>query len=81
MRGSASARGYGASWRKIRKAQLRREPYCADPYGIHDEPVLARQVDHKISLKKGGTNEPENLQSLCDACHGRKTAIEDGRWR
>lgn len=31
------------------------------------------QVDHKIPLAWGGTNEPENLQPLCEDCnHGKR---------
>ena len=32
------------------------------------------QVDHKIDLQFGGTNEVENLEALCNDCHAEKTA-------
>ena len=30
-------------------------------------------IDHRIPLAGGGTNEPSNLQVLCDFCHSAKT--------
>ncbi len=38
-------------------------------------------VDHKISLQRGGTNHPDNLQTLCDPCNARKfsLAVKIGR--
>lgn len=43
----------------------------------------AKQVDHIIEVADGGTNDPSNLQLLCDSCHGTKTrmsqaAFDDG---
>ena len=32
------------------------------------------QVDHKIDLQFGGTNEVSNLAALCNNCHAVKTA-------
>ena len=34
------------------------------------------QVDHRIPLFAGGTNEKTNLQVLCANCHARKTCQE-----
>ena len=34
-------------------------------------------IDHIIPLALGGADEPENMQVLCDWCHGKKTAQED----
>lgn len=34
------------------------------------------EVDHKIALFQGGTNEPENLVALCPHCHRLKTVNE-----
>lgn len=31
------------------------------------------EVDHKIPLYKGGTNQVDNLEALCRNCHGKKT--------
>jgi cytochrome c553 len=35
------------------------------------------EVDHKIRLEYGGSNEVQNLVALCRECHGRKTAMEN----
>jgi len=35
---------------------------------------IKNELDHITPLSKGGTNELENLQILCQACHKRKTA-------
>jgi len=35
------------------------------------------EVDHKVRLEYGGSNEPTNLVALCRECHGQKTAMEN----
>lgn len=35
------------------------------------------EVDHKIRLEYGGSNEIDNLSALCRNCHGLKTASEN----
>lgn len=37
------------------------------------------QIDHKVGLEQGGSNDDENLQPLCDECHKAKTAGESKR--
>ncbi len=34
------------------------------------------EVDHKLALCDGGTNEIQNLVALCRQCHGHKTLQE-----
>lgn len=38
-------------------------------------------VDHRVSLRLGGTNHPDNLQTLCDPCNARKSCTEEGAGR
>jgi len=38
--------------------------------------ALGSVVDHIVPLWKGGSDEPENKQTLCDPCHDAKTAQE-----
>jgi hypothetical protein len=35
------------------------------------------EVDHKIRLDHGGSNDVSNLVALCRECHGEKTAMEN----
>lgn len=30
-------------------------------------------LDHILALENGGSNDPENLQVLCELCHAKKT--------
>ena len=34
------------------------------------------EIDHRIPLFKGGTNDINNLMALCRNCHGKKTILE-----
>jgi len=60
-------------WRKIRQEHLKKYPFCAICGS------KAREVDHIIPVAQGGTDNDDNLQSLCKSCHSKKTARE-GRW-
>jgi hypothetical protein len=35
------------------------------------------EVDHKVRLEYGGSNEVNNLVALCRECHGEKTTMEN----
>lgn len=37
------------------------------------------EVDHITPLWLQGTNDPENLETLCAHCHGEKTKVEAGQ--
>jgi 5-methylcytosine-specific restriction protein A len=79
-RDSAARRGYdNTHWRPKRDAQLRREPLCGHCRDNTGQLTPATQVDHIIPKAQGGTDHPENLQSLCAPCHSRKTQQERQR--
>lgn len=82
-RGSASSRGYGAQWRKLRKMHLQANPVCVF-CETHGRVVLATVVDH-ITPHKGDRRllyDPHNLQSLCKTCHdSTKQKMERGTLR
>jgi 5-methylcytosine-specific restriction protein A len=72
---SASQRGYGAPWRKLRDAVLASEPLCR-MCARQERTTAATTVDHIRSKRHGGTDDLQNLQPLCDDCHKTKTANE-----
>lgn len=80
-RGSAKARGYDATWRRLRGAVLAAEPRCVRCLAA-GRVRLATEVDHIVPLDQGGARlDPENLQPLCHSCHVQKTAEDRRRAR
>ena len=62
------------TWRKIRAHQLAIEPLCRI-CGGEGITKVANTVDH---IDGDSWNNKNNFQSLCEPCHNRKTALEDG---
>jgi 5-methylcytosine-specific restriction enzyme A len=63
-------------WRRLRLYHIRNNPLCAAHNAI-DEIVAAAIVDHVIPISSGGAKlSPKNLQSLCESCHNKKSAME-----
>jgi 5-methylcytosine-specific restriction protein A len=75
-RGSGAARGYGHAWQRLRKLILARDPICK-AQGCNQ---ASSQVDHIVSRRRGGTDDPSNLQGLCRGHHSSKTARTDSGW-
>lgn len=66
-----------ATWRRLRKQQLRDHPLCEDCLGA-GHAIPATDVDHRVALKDGGEPlDPANLASRCHSCHSIKTAHMD----
>lgn len=65
--------GWAASER--RRQTIERDGGCVMP-GPHSGPLKA---DHIIPLSRGGTDTPDNRQTLCDAHHRAKTRQEARR--
>ena len=64
-------RGYGGEWERISRIYRSAHPVCEV---CHDAP--AEHVDHIIPFR--GITDPRrtdvtNLQSICQACHSKKT--------
>lgn len=78
-RGSAHARGYGVSWRRLREVVLQAEPLCRHCMQ-RGRVIAAVEVDHITPLRDGGTNDKDNLQALCRQHHMEKT-IRDTKAR
>lgn len=56
--------------------------YCGAPFG--GAPHLAKTVDHRHPLSRGGTNAPGNLVASCSLCNqtkGNMTESEFLEWR
>lgn len=66
-----------ARWQKLRLHKLALNPWCeeCDKKGIV---MVATDVDHIAPIVDGGAHyDLANLQSLCHACHSRKTVLEN----
>ena len=73
---SSTDRGYGKWWRRLREVVMKRDRGICQECG-----AIATCVDHIKPKAEGGTDDVDNLQALCDTCHGRKTAEEAKRGR
>lgn len=65
-----------STWRKARKHYLSAHPFCEECLrsGRH---TPATVVDHIKPINQGGAPLDEsNLQSLCSACHNKKSGGE-----
>jgi hypothetical protein len=75
---ASSGRVYGTEKRNV--TNLMKKKVAADQKWVcaHCQETLdeSYEVDHKLALYRGGTNEVENLVALCRNCHGKKTMAE-----
>ena len=74
---SGSRNGFYLSpeWKRKRKEFLDEHPFCASC----GRP--AEVVDHIVPVRQGGALlDDDNLQSLCQACHSRKSVREGSRY-
>jgi len=70
--GWGSGRG-GRAWRRKREQILHRDLYTCQSCG-RVTPEL--EVDHIINKAQGGSDDDNNLQTLCAPCHKLKTSAE-----
>ena len=77
QRGTATARGYDAHWRRLRHLVLLDEPLCASCLS-RGRYTPANEVDHivPIAVAPARRLDRTNLQALCKTCHSRKTMEE-----
>ena len=80
-RGSRHERGYGSAWDKTRKIILSRDKGLCQPCMRDGKFRPARIVDHIKPKFEGGTDDHDNLESVCQACSDRKTQEEAQRAR
>lgn len=67
-RGYDQHKRYDAAWRKIRDRYIQRNPLCEMCLG-QGVATVATLVHHRKPLADGGTNDEDNLMSLCVSCH------------
>lgn len=78
-RESRHARGYGTAWDKLRKRILARDCHLCQPCKRAGRIKAGNQVDHRTPKAKGGTDDEDNLEVICEPCHRDKSAAESGR--
>jgi 5-methylcytosine-specific restriction enzyme A len=63
-------------WRKKAKAHKIKFPLCAECLK-KDLTVVGTVADHIIPINAGGAKlDDNNIQTLCESCHNRKSASE-----
>ena len=75
---SRHERGYGTWWDKKRLFILARDDRLCQVCLGKGRTTPAQEVDHITPKAKGGTDEDDNLQSICVSCHREKTTRENG---
>jgi 5-methylcytosine-specific restriction protein A len=78
-RPTAAQRGYGWDWQKARPSFLAEHPLC-EACTAAGEVTEATVVDHRTP-HKGDQKlfwDQSNWCALCESCHNRKTATENG---
>ncbi|MGC5246426.1 HNH endonuclease [Gordonia sp. DT219] len=73
--GPGTGRTTSTSWRKVRAAVIRRDGNRCTQCGADGRRVRL-DVDHIVNVKRGGTDDLENLRALCRTCHQAKTQSE-----
>jgi 5-methylcytosine-specific restriction endonuclease McrA len=74
----ATERIRGRSWMETRKRIALAHGYRCAGCGCVWVPSRD-QIDHKVPLEQGGSNDDSNLHPLCHQCHEAKTAAEAGK--
>jgi 5-methylcytosine-specific restriction protein A len=80
-RGTAASRGYGYDWQKRRQRVMQRDSGLCQPCLKAGRVSVATDVDHIKPRSEQGTDDDDNLQAICRACHTAKTATESARSR
>lgn len=76
---SPASRGYGTAWRKLREIVLLRDCYLCQQCKREGRVTVGNIVDHIKPKAKGGTDEPTNLQTLCQQHHDDKSLRDVGK--
>jgi len=60
--------------RELREKIMIRDNYTCQLCGKYMPDEVGLQIDHIVSIKKGGKSVESNLQVLCDKCNGHKSS-------
>ena len=80
-RGTRHERGYGSEWEVTRGRILSRDKGLCQVCLQAGKYRPAKAVDHIVPKFEGGSDDDDNLQSICKVCHDIKTADEARRAR
>lgn len=69
---------YGSEWRKVRAGYVQLHPLCEECLK-HGRLVPVDEVHHILPLANGGTNDFDNLMSLCKSCHSAITLTANNK--
>jgi 5-methylcytosine-specific restriction protein A len=76
MVSTSTERTRGHAWMRTRERILRRDNGLCCECRRGGKLKLACEVDHITPLRRGGTDDEANLQSLCVSCHEAKSLRE-----
>ncbi|MET8382483.1 HNH endonuclease [Streptosporangium canum] len=71
-RTSARNKSRPGDWKKRKRIALKRDNYRCYLCGR----IGAGEVDHVLSVAKGGTHDVSNLRAICSVCHTKKSKRE-----
>ena len=78
-RNPVTRKRYQGEWRRIRDHYIHDHPLC-EKCLEEGRFTRAEHVHHILPLSQGGTNEEDNLMSVCKSCHSRIHAEMGDRW-
>jgi len=78
-RDPAVKKRYGRTWKRMRDRYIKAHPLC-ERCAKDKKVTAAEEVHHIKPLSHGGTNDEDNLMSLCKSCHSLITAETGDRW-
>jgi len=73
---SRHARGYDSKWVKTRTIIIARDMGLCQSCKRNGRPTPFAAVDHIKPKAEGGTDDHDNLECVCSACHSEKSLAE-----
>ncbi len=70
---------YDSKWNHLRKRYIAKHPWCEECLK-EGRYVKVEHVHHRIPLSEGGTNDWNNLESVCRSCHSKIHARRGDRF-